>query len=135
MEMSKWQRVRGMSVALLVGFLGVNCNLMAQTHVVSPAELQKEAVAVTQAHQRNVEAVTQFLSSPRAKKALRSAHLDPKQVTTAVASLSDEELAQLASRAGKAQADFAAGDLSDHDLMLILVGIAVLVLIIVAVRG
>ena len=71
MEMSKWQRVRGMSVALLVGFLGVNCNLMAQTHVVSPAELQKEAVAVTQAHQRNVEAVTQFLSSPRAKKALR----------------------------------------------------------------
>jgi hypothetical protein len=48
--------------------------------------------------------------------------------------LSDAELAQLAQRANTAQADFAAGTLSDRDLLLILVGIAVIVLIIVAVR-
>jgi hypothetical protein len=55
-------------------------------------------------------------------------------VKTAVASLSDAELAQLASRAEKAQADFAAGHLSDRDLIIILVIIAGLILIIVAVR-
>jgi hypothetical protein len=48
--------------------------------------------------------------------------------------LSDQDLAQLSSRAQKAQADFAAGNLSDRDLILIILGIAVLVLIIVAVR-
>jgi hypothetical protein len=48
--------------------------------------------------------------------------------------LSDAELAQLASRADKAQADFVAGTLSDRDLLLIILGIAALVLIIIAVR-
>jgi hypothetical protein len=48
--------------------------------------------------------------------------------------LSDAELAQLASRAQKAQADFAAGDLSDRDLIIIILAVAALILIIVAVR-
>jgi hypothetical protein len=43
-------------------------------------------------------------------------------------------LAQLASRAGKAQADFAAGHLSDRDLIIILLAVVALILIIVAVR-
>jgi hypothetical protein len=55
-------------------------------------------------------------------------------VKKAVASLSDAELAQLASRTQKAQADFAAGRLSDRDLIIILIAIAALILIIVAVR-
>ena len=69
-----------------------------------------------------------------AEKALQSAHVDPTQVKQAVSSLSDQELAQLASRAQKAQADFAAGSLSERDLLIILIGIAVIILIIVAVR-
>ena len=52
----------------------------------------------------------------------------------AVSQLNDQELAQLASRASKANADFAAGTLSDRDLIIILVAIAALILIIVAVR-
>jgi hypothetical protein len=55
-------------------------------------------------------------------------------VKNAVAQLNDQELAQLASRANKAQSDFAAGRLSDRDLIIILVCIAALILIIVAVR-
>jgi hypothetical protein len=43
-------------------------------------------------------------------------------------------VAQLAARAQKAQADFAAGSISDRDLIIILVCIAALILIIVAVR-
>ena len=53
---------------------------------------------------------------------------------SAVSTLSDQELAQLASRANKAQADFAGGRLEDRDLILIILAIAALVLIIVAVH-
>jgi len=55
-------------------------------------------------------------------------------VTTAISSLSDQELEQMAARANKAQADFAAGNINDHDLLIILVAVLVLILIIVAVR-
>jgi len=55
-------------------------------------------------------------------------------VKDAVSRLNDQELAQLAARTSKAQADFAAGNLSDRDLIIILVCIAALILIIVAVR-
>ncbi len=106
----------------------------AQNHVVSPSEIQKDAVAATHARQENVETVTQFLSSPQAKQALQSAHLSSTQVKTAVSNMSDEEVAQLASRVDKAQADFAAGNISDRELIYILIGIVVLILIIVAVR-
>jgi hypothetical protein len=40
-----------------------------------------------------------------------------------VQTLSDEELARLASGADKAQADFAAGRLEDRDLLIIIVAI------------
>ena len=75
-----------------------------------------------------------FFSSDQAQKALQSAHINPQEVNKAVAGLSDEELAQLASRAQKAQSDFAAGNIGDHDLLIILVCIAALILIIVAVH-
>jgi len=55
-------------------------------------------------------------------------------VRTAVSTLNDQELARLASRADKAQADFAGGRLEDRDLLIIVVAIAALVLIIVAVH-
>ncbi len=63
-----------------------------------------------------------------------TAHTDLEQVKKAIASLSDAELSQLASRARKAQADFAAGHLADRDLIIILIVIAGLILLIVAVR-
>ncbi len=107
---------------------------IAQTHVVSPAELQSALTASNQARQQNIETIRQFVSSPAAEKALKSAHMDGTQVKTAVSRLSDSELSQLASRASKTQADFAAGRISDRDLIIILVAIAALILIIVAVR-
>jgi len=128
------QSVRVLSACILVTIFAVPTSLLAQTHVVSPADLQKEMLDASRARQRNLESVSQFLSSPRAEKALKSAQMDPAHVKTAVSALSDQELAQLASRADKAQADFAAGRLSDRDLIIILVGIAALILIIVAVR-
>ncbi len=131
---SAWQLTRVGPALVLGAMLVLPSGLVAQTHVVSPGELQKEAVTATRKRQDNLKTATQFFSSPKAQKALRSAHLDPAQVKTAVSSLSDEELAQLASRAEKAQADFAAGNIDNRDLLLIILGIAALILIIVAVR-
>ena len=97
-------------------------------------QAQRAAVQASNLRQQNVEQVRQFFSSEKAEQALRSAHMNPEQVKNAVSTLDDAELAQLASRTQKAQADFAAGSLSDRDLIIILVCIAALILIIVAVR-
>ena len=128
------QLVRGITACALTVVFAVPSSLWAQTHVVSPSDLQKASVAASELRQKNLETVLQFVSSPAADKALRSAHMDPLQVKTAVSSLGDQELAQLASRAEKAQKDFAGGTLTDRDLIIILVAIAALILIIVAVR-
>jgi hypothetical protein len=111
-------------------------NLVAETaqHLVSPSELQQAAVKASTARQQNLDQVKQFFSSEKAQQALKSAHVNPEQVKNAVSTLDDAELAQLASRVQKTQADFAAGTLSDRDLIIILVAIAALILIIVAVR-
>jgi hypothetical protein len=121
---------------VLAGVFALPQNLVAETasHLVSPSELQQAVVKASAARQQNRDDVQQFLSSEQAQKALKSAHMNPEQVKTAVSTLNDAELAQLASRVHKAQADFAAGTLSDRDLIIILVAIAALILIIVAVR-
>lgn len=128
------QFVRGVTAGTLAIVFMIPQDGLAQSHVVSLTELQGAAVASTKARQRNLETLRQFVSSPTAEKALKSAHIDAQHVKNAVSRLSDQELAQLASRASKAQADFAAGTLSDRDLIIILVAIAALILIIVAVR-
>ena len=134
MHFDRKQTARAVTACVLVTLFALPTNLLAQAHVVSPADLQKEVVTASQARQQNLEQVKQFLSSDKAQKAMRSAHMDPVQVTTAASSLSDAELAQMAARSQKAQADFAAGHLSNRDLLLIILGIAALVLIIVLVR-
>ena len=128
------QFVRVATASTLGIVFAIPQDALAQSHVVSLAELQSATVASTQARQRNIEAIRQFVSSPTAERALKSAHIDTKQVKDAVSRLNDQELAQLAERSSKAQADFAAGNLSDRDLIIILVCIAALILIIVAVR-
>jgi hypothetical protein len=128
------QFARAFTACTLAVVFAIPQDAFAQNHVVSLAELQGATVASTQARQRNIETIREFVSSPIAEKALRSAHLDATQVKNAVSHLNDQELAQLASRASKAQADFAAGTLSDRDLIIILIAVAALILIIVAVR-
>jgi hypothetical protein len=134
MQFDLRQSLRVAVATLLVALFIVPTDALAQSHVVSPADLQKEAVAASQVRQHNLDSVQRLLSTPVAEKALKSAKMDTQQVKTAVSTLNDQELAQLAAKADKAQADFAAGNLSERDLILIILGIAVLVLIIVAVR-
>ena len=128
------QFVRTAAAGTLAVVVLIPQSLLAENHVVSPSDLQKAAVASTQARERNLETLREFVSTPTAEKALKAAHIDGQQVKTAVSRLSDDELAQLAARASKAQKNFAAVQLSDRFLIIILVAIAALILIIVAVR-
>lgn len=130
------QFARSITAAALVAFFAIPNNAVAQAanHVVSPSDLAKATVDASQQRQQNIDTLNQFFSSSRAQQALESAHMNPQQVQKAVSGLSDEELAQLANRANKAQMDFAAGNMSDHDLLIILICIAALVLVIVAVH-
>jgi hypothetical protein len=144
---SSLQLVRAATAVLLAAVLVVctSANSFAQaaqeqsspeqsSHVVSPADLQKEAALATGTREQNQQALNDFLSSPQAEKTLQSAHMDPAQVKSAVSSLSDDELARLSARAEVAQADFAAGRISDRDLIWIIIAIVVVIVIIVAVR-
>jgi hypothetical protein len=102
--------------------------------VVSQADIHKELINATQTRQKNLQKVERLMTSDEALKALESARMNPEQVNAAISTLSDAELARLAARADKLDQDFAAGKLSDRDLLFIVLGIAALILIIVAVR-
>jgi hypothetical protein len=118
---------------LALALVTTQCSF-AQDHVVTSSDLQRDLVASSSLRQKNVAQLETFLSSPEAQKALKSAHIDATQVKNAIPKLDDEELAQLASRSAQAQKDFAAGRISDRDLIIILLAIVALILIIVAVR-
>jgi len=126
----------GFVLALVLGFLLVTPGKLMgeQNHVVSPSQIQREVISASAVRQQSLQQLQDSLSSPQVQQAMQSAHIDSRQVTNAVNQLNNEELAQLAARSANAQADFAAGTLSNHDLLIILVGIAALILIIVAVR-
>lgn len=121
-------------ISLLGACLAPPQGALAQDHVVPPSDLQKDVSAVSATRQKNLAQVEGLLSSPAAQQAMKSAHIDPQQVKNAIPQMSDDELAQLSARSEKAQKDFAGGRISDRDLLIILVGIAALILIIVAVH-
>jgi hypothetical protein len=130
------QFLRVITACILVMVFAVPQSLVAQAqvHLVSPGDLQQQLLASSRTRQSNLETVQRFLSTPMAEKAIASSHADTRQVTGAISSLSDAELANLAARANKAQADFAAGNINDHDLLIILIAVLALILIIVAVK-
>jgi hypothetical protein len=134
MASSLRQCVRIITACCLAAIFAVPPSLLAQTHIVSPAELQKETVRASTTRQQNLNKLSGLLTSSQAQRALAASGVNIRQVTSAMSSLNDQELARLAARADKAQADFAAGRIDDHDLLIILIAIAALILIIVAVH-
>ena len=130
-------RPRGLHLlfAFAVGALMVwPQGIIAQDHVVSSADVKRDLQSSSAQRQEQLAKVENLLGREDAQKAMADAHIDYKQVQSAVRSLSDEDLARVAARADHAQKDFAAGNFSDRDLILIILAIAILVLIIVAVR-
>ncbi|HVB86083.1 MAG TPA: hypothetical protein VNK23_05375 [Candidatus Dormibacteraeota bacterium] len=120
---------------LLLGFvLLIPQNVFAQapSHVISPDQLQRDVQSASAARQQNIKEVENFLATPGARQAVESSHINYQQVKDAVPQLSNQELAHLAQVSQRAQNQFAAGSLSDRDLLWILVGVAVIILIVVA---
>lgn len=106
-------------------------SLMAQDeHVVSPSDLQAATLNATQIRQHNIQEVQRFLSSDIATQQIERAHLNPEKVKAAVATLSNQELADLAARTQKAEIDIAGG-LSFLDKVIIIAAVVVIVIILV----
>ncbi len=118
-----------LAIAALFGLAGIPARAQDKQHVVSLSDLNKDAARPAQTRQANEEAVRTLLSSDQGQKALKSAKLDYQKVDKAVGQLSDEDLAKLAERSRQAQNDFAAGRISDRDMLwIILIAIGIIVL-------
>ena len=132
MRFDLWQSIRLLSACFLLTICATS--ILAQTHFVSSSDIHKELVNAAKTRQQNLEKVRGLFSSDETRKAMAAAQINSERVDAAVSTLSDEELARLASRADKLDQDFAAGRINERDLLIIILGIAALVLIIVAVR-
>jgi hypothetical protein len=121
-----------LAIAALLVVVGIPARAQDKQHVVSLSQLNKDAARPAQTRNADEKAVRTLLSSDQGQEALKSAHLDYQKVDKAVGQLSDEDLAKLAARSRQAQNDFAAGRISDRDLMWIIVialGIIILALV------
>jgi hypothetical protein len=123
-----------LAIASLPGLAAIPARAQDKQHVVSLSDLNKDAARPAQTRQSNEEAVRTLLSSDQAQKALKSANLDYQKVDKAVGQLSDEDLAKLAERSRRAQSDFAAGRISDRDLLWIIVIALAIIVLAIALR-
>ncbi|MCZ2146839.1 MAG: PA2779 family protein [Bryobacterales bacterium] len=105
----------------------------AENHAVPLSELHRQMISASEARQARLAGVREFFSRERVQKALRTVKMDSEQVKQAVALLNDDELARLAARADKAQADLAAGALNNQQLTYIVIALATAVIILVIV--
>jgi hypothetical protein len=123
-----------LAIAVLFGTAAVSTRAQQNEHVVSVSDLTRDAARPAQARQADEEAVRTLLSSDPGQKVLKSVNLAYKQVDKAVGQLSDEDLAKLAERSRRAQSDFAAGRISDRDLLWIIVIALGIIVLAIALR-
>lgn len=123
-----------LAIAVLVGLAGVPARAQTQQHVISLSELNKDAARQAHTRQSNEEAVRSLLSTDTAQKALKSSNLTYQQVDKALGQINDEDLAKLALRSRRAQSDFAAGKISDRDLLWIIVIALAIIVLAIALR-
>ncbi len=109
----------------------VPVDLLAQNHIVSPADLRRELREASASRQRDIAALEKVLLSPDGKKALSSFKMDAVRVQKALPLLGDQELARLAAQANRVQADFAAGglDLTTQQVTYIIIGVIIIAVI------
>jgi len=103
-------------------------------HVVSLGELNKDAARPAETRRANEAEIRQLFATVDGQKALKSANVDYAKIDRAVSSMSDEDVARISSRARELDRDFAGGNLSDHDLLVILIVVLIVVILIVVLR-
>ena len=132
MSQEWFMRALAIVLALSLSCGAAPAQAQQKQHVVSLSELSKDAAGPAQTRQADEAAVRHLFSSEAAQKALQTAKVDYTKVDTAVGQLSDEDVSKLAQRSRQVENDFAAGRLSDRDLLIIVI-IAVLIIALVAV--
>ncbi len=99
-------------------------------HVVSSADLQNAIAASVATRQAEQAKLVAFLSTPRARQALKKAGLDYEVVRQAIPLLSPRQLADLSARADKAQRQFRAGALTNLQITYIIIALATALIVI-----
>jgi len=129
--------MRVCSILLAVSLLCVGslpARAQDKEHAVTSSQLRNDLQKATGNRQANEAAVREMFASDAGKKALKSAGIEYQKVDQAISQVDDEELARLADRSRDVQKDFAAGRMSDRDLLIIIVIAVILIVVIVAVR-
>ena len=103
-------------------------------HVVTVQQLRQDLRSAAETRAANEAAVRRLLATSAAQKVMKSSNLEYQKLDQAVSQLSDQDLARMAQRSREIQKDFAAGNLTNQDLLILLLILVGLVLIIVAVR-
>ena len=130
MSLMKWFS-RALLATVLSALMIVPQDAFAQQHVVSPSDLHSAVMNASQARQAQEAKLEAFFSSSQARQALQSANIDYQVVQNGIHLLNNNDLARLAARADQAQRDFAAGTMSNRDLLWIVIALAVLLIIVV----
>ena len=121
--------MRGCAVVVMVAFSVVATRASAEDHVVSSRAAHQELVAAEAQRSRDVAVIRQALTTPAAQTAARSLSTDAGALSAMVATLSADELRDLASRAEALNADPVAGMTAKDTVWVILIVIAVLVVL------
>jgi pyruvate/2-oxoglutarate dehydrogenase complex dihydrolipoamide acyltransferase (E2) component len=119
---------RTLAVALTVALTGLAVpRVQAAPHLVSPNDMAARLVEQASSRQEKVELFQKALAVPEVREKAKSMGVDAERLSRAIPHLTDQELADLAQRATKAE-DVAAGHHGhDGDAALVLIGVALLV--------
>lgn len=102
-----------------------------QDHIVSSQALDQQVQTSSAERQKNIEVLNNLVATPTAQKAMKDAKIDPQQVKTAIPTLSDKELSDLATRTTNAQHDLAAGYIGPGLFTIIILAIILIIIVIV----
>jgi hypothetical protein len=118
--------------SMLISFAVWQCSFaasaMGSEHLVPLRELHNRLQSAAEARGRNIADIERVLSYPAAAEALKKSNVSADQVRTAVATLSDAELARFADRARASEKDVQGGLIVG---ILALIGLIVVIIIVV----
>jgi hypothetical protein len=134
MQTKKITRFATMLLAAAVTAGPMLAQSQADQHVVPLGELNKAAARPAETRRANEAEIRQLFATVDGQKALKSANVDYAKIDRAVSAMSDEDVARISSRARELNRDFAGGNLTDHDLLVILIVVLIVVILIVVLR-
>ena len=119
------------SLLLVLSLLLCGVPAGASEHLATPDAVKARIQGAQAARQEDIASLDTFLSSEAGGRAAARAGQDPSRLREAIASLSDQELHDLALRTARLKTDPAAGLTHDVEELLIIFLIVALVVIII----